>query len=1023
MVRHRGFRRLGTGLGVLVFLLLTAGQGRAAESPREFLDALRENGYFDEAVTYLELKRSDPRASATFQEIIDYELGVTLIGGARATTDAAQRDRWLSDANERLTRFLADRPHHPLASSARTELAELLVDRGRIEVERAARLAGSSPERAQRTEAARELFRKADNVLLEMDKQTDEALKKFLFIAARDVQRNEARDQLRREQLQARLARSWVLYEMAQTWEPGSQEQKAALVETAGKFGELYAKHREQLGGFYARLGQGRCYKDLGDARRAFAMFEELLAVPDDPEAFRTMKGKAAVQALETALMPDVKKVKEGFDIAEKWAETARPADAASEEGLAIRYLGAEAARAYAETLGGGSEQAKLRQHAVQWARDSYATVAGVAGRYQAKAKIGLLDPSLGAAPAREPATFSEARDRAKAALDRMAAAEADERTPSSGRSAEERHGCRRRAETASDEAMKYCRLAMKLGESGAAAEDLGAVRYNLAYLCFRAGDMREAAALGERLAKGDDRGAAAREGAMIALAAYAAMFRASPAAEDRPWAGERMLGVARTILERWGTQPEADEARLVLLQAAAGDGRLDQARQYLEQIPIGSPRRGEAESSIGRAIWTAYRRAVRMAPGGRPPQAELAKMMGDAEHALTEGVERTRKLAEDGSPVAAALAADTLALAQINLEDGHPYQAIEWLEDPKVGAKTLVDAQNPLAQLGGLAVETYKLALQAYIAARQEDKAQQALDDLEKAVRKGGDSEVAKRLTLVASSLGGDLQAQVEQFRVRGKTDPLAKLQQAEDAMLSRVSGEPGGKAADTFFRLQWVAESYFGIGAGLDPGGAKPSPEAEKQYRRAARSYRALLARCEAEAKFAPTAEAVTAVRVRLARCLRRLGQYREALSLLLSVLKEHTTMVDAQAEAAYTYQAWGDEKPECVDIAIQGSKQYREIWGWGELSRRVESAAQFQDMFFEARYNLALCRFRQARAKSDPGESDRLLQTAENEILVLRRLYPDMGGRPWQDKYDDLLRQIRKFHGGPSKNKLDQ
>ena len=76
--------------------------------------------------------------------------------------------------------------------------------------------------------------------------------------------------------------------------------------------------------------------------------------------------------------------------------------------------------------------------------------------------------------------------------------------------------------------------------------------------------------------------------------------------------------------------------------------------------------------------------------------------------------------------------------------------------------------------------------------------------------------------------------------------------------------------------------------------------------------------------------------AVKIRLAGCIRRLGGYEEALALLVGVLKENPTMVDAQVAAAYTYQSWGHEKPGRYLLAITGSQRYREIWGWGELAQ---------------------------------------------------------------------------------------
>jgi len=51
----------------------------------------------------------------------------------------------------------------------------------------------------------------------------------------------------------------------------------------------------------------------------------------------------------------------------------------------------------------------------------------------------------------------------------------------------------------------------------------------------------------------------------------------------------------------------------------------------------------------------------------------------------------------------------------------------------------------------------------------------------------------------------------------------------------------------------------------------------------------------------------------------------------------------MVDAQVEAAYTYQSWGDEKPEYLEMAIQETATPRS-WGWGALARRCSRRPDF-------------------------------------------------------------------------------
>jgi hypothetical protein len=156
---------------------------------------------------------------------------------------------------------------------------------------------------------------------------------------------------------------------------------------------------------------------------------------------------------------------------------------------------------------------------------------------------------------------------------------------------------------------------------------------------------------------------------------------------------------------------------------------------------------------------------------------------------------------------------------------------------------------------------------------------------------------------------------------------------------------------------------------------------------------------------------------MRIDLARCLRRMADYPQAMSQLLEVLKGHPLMVDAQVEAAYTYQSWGDDKAEYLEMAIQGGSRSQEVWGWGELARRVQAEPRFREVFYEARYNLALCRFRQAQTAAKRPERSRLAEAAKNDILATRRVAPDMGGPVWYDRYNELFQRIQRLADQPA------
>jgi hypothetical protein len=130
----------------------------------------------------------------------------------------------------------------------------------------------------------------------------------------------------------------------------------------------------------------------------------------------------------------------------------------------------------------------------------------------------------------------------------------------------------------------------------------------------------------------------------------------------------------------------------------------------------------------------------------------------------------------------------------------------------------------------------------------------------------------------------------------------------------------------------------------------------------------------------------------------------------------------MVDAQVEAAYTYQAMGDRgKPKYYEKAIQGGKNVKTkdgsvfplVWGWGKIARLISPMGRgplYEPIFHEARYNLALCRYKLALSQKSREQRKALAEQAERDILVIQRLYPEMGGEPWYDRYDALLKKIQ-------------
>ena len=128
-----------------------------ADSQKETLDGLRAKGHYNDAIDYLEHARANPTTPKNFADTIDYELAVTRIDAAARLADA-ERDKSLQLAQEALTKFLADQSQHTLAAAARSQLGNVLFDRGRLQRMVAGQYEGAA--RQKYLEAARDLLRK-----------------------------------------------------------------------------------------------------------------------------------------------------------------------------------------------------------------------------------------------------------------------------------------------------------------------------------------------------------------------------------------------------------------------------------------------------------------------------------------------------------------------------------------------------------------------------------------------------------------------------------------------------------------------------------------------------------------------------------------------------------------------------------------------------------------------------------------------------------------------------------------------
>lgn len=1002
--------------------MLAASAAPAVEPAEEFVAGLRERGLDELTLDYLSRMETSRLADEQFKRRIPYHRGVTLIALSRETVDPDARSKLLGEARAELNRFAAENPQSISAAEANVQLASVLVEQAKQRMARAEQLPGDAALDGEREryhaqargllDEARELFRQAEESYSAELKRLSDKLG-----VAEDDSPPDQRQEYRGRLAQVRVLAAQTQFDKAQTYPADSASFRRLNEQTAEELGALYEAYSRWLVGLYAHLYEGRCYQALGDYQQALGCYEQLISQQSVLPEFRKLISLAYRYQAECFL--DQGQYSAAIESCSAWLKDARATEAERPEWQAVRFRLAEALQLQAATLKEGSaEQRKLSAEA----GDAYRQVAKSPSEFQAAARTAAvqLAPKNGrnGKLSDAPRDFMTAYEAGKAAIAsanaaRIALPSAQRNSPSA---VAELHD---QIERGTDDARRYFRVASTLVEDDTDPDLVNEVRYFLCWLYWENGDYYRAAVLGEFLARRYPDHSTAAAAAKLAMASYERMYRqaveagpetAGPVKEVAEFEARRMAQMAEYITRRWPGTPDADAAYSVLVTYAIRNDRIAEAEQLLAEA---SRRyRPQLELQLGNAMWGRYLELEQQKGNSRPDEAALGRMKREAVARLQSGFESVRKSSTNSETSATA----ALYLAQAMLSDGKYQQAIRLLEDRQHGPLGLAKRSDPSASRPGYAAEVYKAALRAYVSVSppQASKALQTMEALEETIA-GADDRSADELTRVYLGLGVALEQQIGQLRDKGRDREAAQVTEAFVQFLDQLrSRQQGGHWGGR----HWVAQMFYQLGED-----AAASTTARQYYTKARDAYRRMLTEADEGSLRPPNDEALLVARKQLGDCLQQLGEYRESLDVYSAVLKERESWLAVQYAAAHTYQQRGEAgDPKWLERAIYGGYRLRStgknrVWGWLRLAQVANRAARsdpkYRDMFFEARLNAARCRYL-VGMKSEGPERAQHLATAQQNIRSMVQLYPDLGGRQWKRKYDQLLKEIQKAAG---------
>ncbi len=675
------------GWAILCLSGVTVSDATATEPAQKFLQGLRERGYYDTAVDYLERMKTSRLAPIELKEILLYEMGTTLIEASRLQRDIAIREKQLDEARNALQRFVGQHPDHALVASANSQLGNLMVERARIKVEQTKR---AGADKAALMADAKKVYDDAYKVFAKSQNDLKEKLAQMqASISPNDKAAIALRDQLRADYLQAQLLAAAIREEAAETVPKGSKEYDAMLTDAAGLYGEIYEKYRQRLAGLYARMYQGRCNLRMKKFKDALSFFEELLGQPDEPDAFRVLKTKTLTQAVECWVGSEPPLYAEAVKRLDPWVDDVRPNEAKTAEWLELRLALARAQWAVAEEAKKKKASDPEAKRLEREARSNAQFVSRVTGDWQQKARELLAawgGPSIDNSDKPEPKTFAEAKQAGRDGLQAAEIAktvlrdypariqkEKDETVKADLQ--KQLDEAQQGLETAQADALKYFRLALELADDQTDVRDVNIVRYFLCFLYYANAEFYESALAGEFVARRYPDSSGARPCAKIAMASYLKLYAESPS-EEKEFETSQIIGIAKYITQKWSDQPEAVEALNTLIPFMIQAGQLDAAEKYLNDIPEDSPKRGAAEIKTGQAMWSVYlrgmgdlrkREAAASEEGAEPvagdtaaEKQELDQLKDRAQKILEGGVNRMKESGKvDESTATAALSMD----------------------------------------------------------------------------------------------------------------------------------------------------------------------------------------------------------------------------------------------------------------------------------------------------------------------------------------------------------------------------
>ena len=306
-------------------MALLVGMALATQTPAsaegepagEFVQQLRNVGYFDTAITYLDRVAEIPGVDAEFIAAVPLEKAQTYIESARSSRSKDDRDKFFVSAESSLTKFL-ENPTHARAPEARLQL-------GKLQMIRASQLISGEPDQTNPGKA-RESYLAAsktfDGIVADLKKKL-EGMRGQRIDPSENPEAAARRDTYQVHYLQSQVNAADAIKLAAKTYENPKKDGKKILEDAAKRLTEIYKKYDDYAPGIIALVHLGEVYELLGDSDAALENYLNMLEASED-DRLRDAKFLAAAGLARIKMSASPPKPQEAIDRVSSWGKQIR---------------------------------------------------------------------------------------------------------------------------------------------------------------------------------------------------------------------------------------------------------------------------------------------------------------------------------------------------------------------------------------------------------------------------------------------------------------------------------------------------------------------------------------------------------------------------------------------------------------------------------------------------------------------------------------------------------------------------